>query len=148
LSPVRTAGDSRRSLMAGTSAERAIRAVVLRYFECLNGEDWSGMRSIWRADGELRAVGARPRNDREGVIGYFSKLFGPWPEHEDNPTRVVVFEPDGIVLAEVTFTGRTPDGRQVSFDAIDVFDIVDGAIQKLTSWYDIEYARRSLADRV
>jgi ketosteroid isomerase-like protein len=124
-----------------------MRAVVLRYFECLNTEDWDGMRAIWREDGELRAVGARPRHDREGVIGYFSKLFDPWPEHEDRPTRLVISERDGTVLAEVTFTGRTLDGRQVSFDAIDVFDLVDGAIKKLTNWYDIDLARRALVGK-
>jgi hypothetical protein len=80
------------------------------------------------------------------VIGYFSKLFNPWPEHEDRPTRLVISERDGTVLAEVAFTGRAPDGRQVAFDAIDVFDIVDGAIKKLTNWYDIDFARRSLAE--
>lgn len=131
--------------MADTSGEAAMRAVALRYFECLNTEDWDGMRAIWREDGLLRAVGARPRDDRDGVIGYFSKLFDPWPAHEDRPTRLVISERDGTVLAEVTFTGTTPDGREVRFEAIDVFDVVDGAIAKLTNWYDIDYARRSLS---
>jgi ketosteroid isomerase-like protein len=126
--------------------ESAMRKVVLRYFECLNSEDWDGMREIWREDGQLRAVGARPRNDREGVIGYFSKLFTPWPEHEDRPTRLVISERDATVLAEVTFSGRpTAESDMVVFDAIDVFDLVDGRIAKLTNWYDIDFARRSIA---
>ena len=125
--------------------EATMRQVVLRYFECLNTEDWDGMREIWHEDATLRAVGARPRDDREAMIGYFSKLFTPWPEHDDHPTRLVVSERDGTVLAEVTFTGVTPDGRTVVFDAIDVFDLVDGRIKKMTNWYDIDYARRSLA---
>jgi len=123
-------------------ATSPLRETVLRYFECLNAEDWRGMRQIWRPDGQLRAVGARPRDDLEGVLGYFSKLFEPWPEHVDRPTRVLVLEDEGTVLAEVTFTGRTQDGRQVSFEAIDVFDLVDGRIKKLSNWYDIDYARR------
>jgi ketosteroid isomerase-like protein len=121
-----------------------MRATVLRYFECLNTEDWDGMREIWHEDGSLRAVGARPRNDREEMLGYFSKLFTPWPEHDDQPTRLVVSEPDGTVLAEVTFTGVTPDGQTVVFDAVDVFDLVDGRIKKLTNWYDVDYARKAL----
>jgi ketosteroid isomerase-like protein len=122
-----------------------MRATVLRYFECLNGDDWDGLREIWHEDGQLRAVGARPRDDREGVVQYFSKLFDPWPVHVDTPTRLIVSEPDSTVVAEVTFTGRTPDGRDVEFDAVDVFDLVDGRIKKLTNWYDIDYVRRALA---
>ncbi len=119
--------------------------VIMRYFECLDTENWEGMREIWHEDGRLRAVGARPRNDREGMIEYFSKIFMPWQEHVDKPTRLIVSERDGTVVAEVTFTGRTADGREVSFDAIDVFDLVDGRIAKLTNWYDIDYARKSIA---
>ncbi len=122
-----------------------MRATVLRYFECLDTENWDGLREIWHEDGQLRAVGARPRDDRDSVIGYFSKLFDPWPEHVDRPTRIIVSEADSTVVAEVTFAGRTPDGRDVEFDAVDVFDIVDGRIRKLTNWYDIDYARRALA---
>lgn len=122
-----------------------MRRTVMRYFDCLDNENWVGMREIWHEDGQLRAVGARPRDDVDGVIGYFSKLFDPWPEHVDNPTRLIVSERDGTVVAEVTFTGRTQDGRQVDFDAIDVFDLVDGRIKKLTNWYDIDLARKSIA---
>jgi ketosteroid isomerase-like protein len=127
------------------TGEDTMRATVLRYFECLNTEDWIGMREIWHEECSLRAVGARPRDDREEMIGYFSKLFTPWPEHDDRPTRLVVSEHDGTVLAEVTFTGVTPSGQTVVFEAIDVFDLVDGRIKKLTNWYDIDYARKSLA---
>ena len=103
------------------------------------------MPELWTADAQLRAVGARPRSDRDGVIGYFSKLFDPWPVHRDHPERLIVSEADQTVVAEVTFTGTTPDGREVRFEAIDVFDFEDGRISKLTNWYDIDYARRALS---
>ncbi len=119
----------------------------MRYFRCLDTEDWEGMRQIWRPDGKLRAVGARPRDGIDGVIEYFSKLFDPWPEHVDRPTRVLVHDDAGTVLAEVTFTGRTRDGREVAFDAVDVFDLVGGQIAKLSNWYDVDYARRVTAPR-
>lgn len=117
--------------------------VVRRYFDCLNTEDWDGMGRIWREDGELRAVGARPRRGRDDVVGYFSKLFTPWAEHRDEPTRIVVA--GEVVTAEVLFTGTTPAGHAVSFDAVDVFDVVDGQIARLSNWYDIALARRELA---
>jgi uncharacterized protein len=118
--------------------------VVRRYFTCLDTEDWEAMRGLWHADAELRAVGARPRRGLDEVIGYFSKLFTPWPAHVDAPTRLI--EADSTIVAEVTFTGTTPDGREVSFDAIDVFDLRDGQICRMTNWYDVAYARRVLGD--
>ena len=121
-----------------------MRQVVLRYFTCLDTEDWDGMTEIWAPNGVLRAVGARPRDDREGVIGFFSKLFDPWPVHRDRPERLIVSEEDQTVVAEVVFTGTTPDGRDVRFEAIDLFDFEEGLIRRLTNWYDIDYARKAL----
>ena len=119
--------------------ERSVRD----YFTCLDGEDWDRMRTLWQPDAELRAVGARARSGIDEVIGYFSGLFTPWPKHEDRPTRFIA-QGDTIVV-EVTFLGTTPDGREVSFDAVDVFDLRDGLIARLTNWYDIAYARKVLS---
>jgi ketosteroid isomerase-like protein len=116
---------------------------VRSYFECLDAEDWTRMRTLWQPDADLRAVGARPRSGVDDVIGYFSALFAPWPEHEDRPTRFIA---DGDAIAvNVTFYGTTADRREVSFDAVDVFDLRDGRIARLTNWYDIAYARKVLA---
>jgi ketosteroid isomerase-like protein len=115
---------------------------VQRYFVCLDTEDWTQMRTLWHDDAELRAVGARPRSGADEVIGYFSNLFSPWPVHQDKPTRLI--GSGDTIVAEVTFTGTTPDGRDVSFDAVDVFDLRDGRIAKLTNWYDIAYVRKVL----
>jgi ketosteroid isomerase-like protein len=123
-----------------------VEEVVARYFRCLDTEDWDGMRQLWHEDGTARAVGARVRVGREEVISYFSRIFEPWTVHEDRPTRVIVA--GDTVLAEVTFTGTTADGREVAFDAIDVFDLVDGRIKRLSNWYDIAYARKALAETV
>jgi ketosteroid isomerase-like protein len=121
-----------------------MRDVAERYFRCLDTEDWSAMAELWTPEAQLRAVGARPRNDRDGIIEYFSKLFDPWPTHRDHPDRLIVSEADQTVIAEVTFTGTTADGREVRFAAVDVFDFADGRIRKLTNWYDIDYARRMI----
>lgn len=103
------------------------------------------MAELWTPDAELRAVGARPRTDRDSVIAYFSKLFDPWPAHRDHPERLIISPDDETVVAEVTFTGATPGGQDVRFEAIDIFDFADGRIRKLTNWYDIDYVRRLLA---
>ena len=47
--------------------------------------------------------------------------------------------------SEVVFTGRTAAGKDVRFDAIDVFDLAeDGRIRRWSNWYDIDYARKAI----
>ncbi len=115
---------------------------VRRYFHCLDTEDWEQMRELWHERGSMRAVGARPRDGIEEVMDLFPRLFVPWVRHEDAPTRVI--SAGDTITVEVTFTGATRDGREVSFDAIDVFDLSDGRIERLTNWYDTAYARKML----
>jgi ketosteroid isomerase-like protein len=115
---------------------------VLGYFSCLNDEDWDRMATLWDVDARMRAVGARPRRGRDDVLGYFTRLFEPWTTHVDLPTRVVV---DGdVVVAEVTFTGRSRAGVEATFDAVDVFDLRDGRIMALSTFYDLVAARRAV----
>jgi ketosteroid isomerase-like protein len=125
---------------AATTAE----ALVRQYFVCLDTEDWVTMRELWHPRAELRAVGARPRRGLDEVVGYFSKLFTPWPQHVDQPTRLI--QSGDTIVAEVTFSGTTPDGLEVTFDAIDIFDIEDRLIRRMSNWYDIAYARRVLTN--
>jgi ketosteroid isomerase-like protein len=118
--------------------------VIARYFHCMDREDWDGMREIWHEDAVMRATGARTREGREQIIDLLSKLFVPWAQHTDAPTRTI---PAGdTVTVEITFTGTTHDGRRATFDAVDVFDLRDGRIAKLSNWYDIAYVRKLLAE--
>lgn len=122
---------------------RSVEEVVGRYFECLNGEDWAGLAELFAERAELVAVGSRPRSGREEVLDYYRRALAPYPEHRDEPTRVLVAE--GTATVEIRYRGATPEGRPVEFDAVDVFDVEHGRIERLTSWYDIADVRRQLA---
>jgi uncharacterized protein (TIGR02246 family) len=121
-----------------------IEDLLKSYFRSLDAEDWETMRSLWHEDGSMVAVGARPRLGVDAIVEFFSKLFVPWQVHEDKPTRVLICGDTATV--EVTFTGTTQDGRQVSFDAVDVIDVEDGRLRRISNWYDIAYARRVLTE--
>jgi ketosteroid isomerase-like protein len=118
--------------------------VVRSYFRCLDTEDWPGMAELWHEECELRAVGARPRLGRDDVVAYFSRLFTPWSEHRDEPLRVIVA--GDVVTVEVRFHGRMASGREVTFDAVDLFDVEAGRIRRLSNWYDLVYARKVLTE--
>jgi ketosteroid isomerase-like protein len=76
-------------------------------------------------------------------MAYYAHLFDPWTTHEDALQRA---HPSATtVAAEVTFRGTTSAGREVEFDAVDVFDLHNGRIVSLSSWYDLVDVRRQLA---
>lgn len=39
---------------------------------------------------------------------------------------------------------RRREGREAAFDAVDVFDLRDGRIGALSTWYDLVAARRAV----
>lgn len=112
------------------------------YFRCLNTEDWASMATMWTDDALLRPVGARPRRGPDEIVAFYSTLFDPWAEHLDTPTRII--RAGDVVTVEVTFTGRSRSGTEVSFDAVDLFDLRDGRIAGLSTWYDLVAARRAV----
>ncbi len=116
---------------------------VSAYFSSLNSERWNDFVNIWHPEADFIAVGARPRHGTDDILDYFRGVFRPWPRHDDQPTRVL---PSGSsVTVEVHFTGTTHDGREIEFDAVDVFDVEGGLIRRLSNWYDVALVRRLLA---
>ncbi|HEY8340653.1 MAG TPA: nuclear transport factor 2 family protein [Egibacteraceae bacterium] len=113
---------------------------VVRYFECINAEDYDSLRELFHPDAEFVAVGARPRRGRDDVLTYFPAAFALLPTHDDQPTRYLVA--GDTVVVEITFRGETPEGTRVEFDAVDVMDLRDGLLHRITSWYDTAAVRR------
>ncbi|HVV14643.1 VOC family protein [Amycolatopsis sp.] len=99
------------------------RAVAEKYFEALNSERHS-------------VVGG------PAALAYFPALLANYAAHEDRVTRWI--ESAAAVTTEIDFTGRLRDGRPVAFSALDVFDLRDGVIAKVTTWYDTHDLRRQL----
>jgi len=119
------------------------RALVERYFAAINADDFEALAGVWAPDARFEAVGARPREGVGEIVAMYRRLFEPWAVHRDEPTRILQ---DGDTLTvEVRFSGTTHDGRELSFDAVDVIDVADGRIQRLSNWYDIAFVRRAMA---
>lgn len=112
---------------------------ISEYFRCLNAEDWPAFERIWHPDAEVLLAGARPRRGLEHLMGLYRKLFDAWPRHHDEPGRVL--RSGSTCTVEVAFTGTTAAGRSLAFDAVDVIDLADGQLLRLTNWYDTSYVR-------
>ena len=128
--------------MSGTASAVVLPAPVQTYFDAINAEDLAALEPLWTPTAELRAVGTRTRRGIEEVMDYFRPLFDPWAEHLDQPTRLIG-EGDAVAV-EIRFTGRTEAGRELTFDAVDVFDLAAGRIERLSTWYDLAWLKKQL----
>ena len=117
-------------------------AVVQRYFAAVDAEDFDTLRQVLHPDVSLTACGSRPRQGSEAVLALFRAIFDRFPVHADRPTRLIR---DGdTVVAEIHFEGRSATGVDITFEAVDVFDITDGRIVRLTQWLDSANLERQL----
>lgn len=120
--------------MSAEGPNRSPLAVVKDYFTALNDEDWDLMASVLHPELDLIPSGSRPRIGSDKAIAMFQKIFERFPVHQDNPTRFL--ESGNTVVVEITFNGATQDRQEVSFDAVDIFDVEDGRISRLSQWFD------------
>ena len=109
-------------------------AVVERYFAAINARNWDALRQILHEDFSLRVVAAGVLHGIEAAVDYYEPLLARFEEGIDTPTRYLVS--GNSVTVEIDFVGRTVDGRDVAFPAVDVFDISAGRIRSLSVWYD------------
>lgn len=121
-------------MMSAEGPNRSPIAVVKDYFTALNDEDWELMASVLHPELDLIPSGSRPRIGADKAIAMFQKIFERFPVHQDNPTRFL--EAGNTVVVEITFNGATQDGQEVAFDAVDIFDVEDGRIFRLSQWFD------------
>lgn len=121
------------------------RAVVERYFAAVNAGRFTDLAGVFAPDVEICTVGAAPVRGRDAALAHFPALLAGYPEHDDRVTRWI--EAPGVVVCEIAFRGRLADGRAVGFDALDVFDVVDGVIVRVSTWYDTRDVRRQVGGR-
>jgi limonene-1,2-epoxide hydrolase len=121
------------------------RATVEAYFAAINADSFADLAKVFTPDVEIHTVGTRPVVGREAALAHFPRILARFTEHDDQVTRWID-TPDAIVT-EILFEGRLAGGRPVSFEALDVFDVADGVITRVTTWYDTRDVRRQVADR-
>ncbi|MDE0667970.1 MAG: nuclear transport factor 2 family protein [bacterium] len=131
-----------RNAAAGPPGPPAATAVVEAYFEAVDAEDFDKLSRLLDPDVSLTACGSRPRQGAAAVIALFRAIFERFPMHADRPRRLIC--EGGTVVAEFRFEGTSAAGVDVAFEAVDVFDIEDGRIVRLTQWFDSAHLERQL----
>lgn len=118
------------------------RAVVEAYFAAINSDAFDDLAAVFAPDVEIHTVGARPVLGRDAALAHFPKVLAGYVKHDDQVTRWIE-APDAIVCG-IHFEGELDDGRAVVFEALDVFDLADGRITKVTTWYDTRLVRKQV----
>jgi ketosteroid isomerase-like protein len=139
------ADGAERSLSERTDGAEAAtpgRRAVEGYFAAINSDRYSDLAAFFAPDVEIHTVGAAPVVGRTAALVHFPRLLSAYAEHRDTVTRWI--EADDAIVCEIHFIGRLREGRPIVFDALDVFDVRDGHITKVTTWYDT----RSLARQI
>ena len=110
-------------------------AVAKRYFSAVNETRLDDLAAVFAEDAVLSFPMLVPLKGHKAIRDFFAGVLEFYPKRRDDVTRWFVSE-SGDVAAEISFVGRTSTGRNVAFDAIDVFTIRNGVIQKLAIYYD------------
>ena len=117
--------------------------VVAAYFAAVNARDFEALAGLFAEDAVLRPVGSRVREGRSDVAAYYPPLLAGFASGVDTPVRTTVA--GRVVTVEIRFEGRSVDGADVAFDAVDIFDVDDdGRIARLSLWYDTRDVVRQL----
>lgn len=119
------------------------RAVVEAYFAAINADAFAELAGVFAEDVEIHTVGAEPVVGREAALAHFPEVLANYAEHSDRVTRWI--ETRDAIVTEIDFAGKLTDGRPVVFPALDVFDLRDGRIARVTTWYDTRDVRRQVA---
>jgi ketosteroid isomerase-like protein len=124
-------------------SEADIQAALSAYFDGINSERYSDVGELFAPEGELKAPGSDWLRGPKEVETYAA--LGPYPEHLDTPTRILISGTTATV--EIHYRGALAGGAEIEFDAVDVFDFDDdGLILRLTSWYDSHDVRSRLRE--
>ena len=119
-----------------------MRETLDAYFSAVNGDRYDDVAKLFAPHATLTAPGIGPLAPPE-IAPYLAAALRGYPEHHDEPTRII--EAGTTAAVEITFTGTTAAGKPVTFDALDIFDFNElGQIARLRTWFDSHELRKQL----
>jgi ketosteroid isomerase-like protein len=109
--------------------------VARAYFLAVNETRLDDLAACFAEDARLEFPTLQPVVGRKNIRDFYAGVLQFYPQRRDEVTRYFT-SPAGDVAAEIHFEGRTATGRDVVFDAVDLFTIQNGRIKLLRIFYD------------
>lgn len=109
--------------------------IVRAYFAAVNETRLEDLVTLFAPEASLHFPLSDPIVGREAIGRFYANVLQFYPERFDEVRRLF-FSPEGDVAVEIHFEGKTATGRKVVFEAVDLFTIREGLIQKLQIFYD------------
>lgn len=123
------------------------RTAVEGYFAAINSDSFADLAEVFAPEVEIHTVGAEPVVGRDAALAHFPVVLSGYATHDDRVTRWISGVDDGgeeAIVCDIAFSGSMADGREVRFEALDVFDVRDGLITRVTTWYDTRLVARQV----
>jgi ketosteroid isomerase-like protein len=122
--------------MTQTSTQRgSAEAAAKAYFDAVHAESTAAIAKAFAEDAEVHFPAREPVIGRANVAAFYADVFKFYVKRHDEITRWF-HSADGTVAAQIHFKGTTNTGRDVVFDAVDVFTVESGLIKRLWIVYD------------
>ncbi len=109
--------------------------IVRAYFAAVNEGRLEELVALFAPEASLHFPLSNPIVGREAIGRFYETILQFYPERFDEVRRLF-FSPEGDVAAEIHFAGTTRTGRRVVFEAVDLFTLRGGRIEKLQIFYD------------
>jgi ketosteroid isomerase-like protein len=124
-------GGDMSQRFASSPADAAAKA----YFDAVHAGSTEALAQAFAEDAEIQFPMREPVMGRANIAAFYADVFKFYVKRHDEITRWF-HSVDGTVAAQIHFDGTTNTGREVVFDAIDVFTTKNGLIQRLWIVYD------------
>ncbi len=109
--------------------------IVRAYFAAVNEGRLEELVALFAPEASLHFPLSNPIVGREAIGRFYETILQFYPERFDEVRRLF-FSLEGDVAAEIHFAGTTRTGRRVVFEAVDLFTLRGGRIEKLQIFYD------------
>jgi len=114
--------------------EQQVRDIVTSYFRLVNEESFEALFALFHEDVVFSAPYGFHARGLDQVKPFYLQVPVNYPDHVDTPEEILVAGNRAAVF--IDFVGKTRDGRPVTFQASDWFEMEDGKIRSLHIFFD------------